>query len=68
MRNKRIKTNIKNNIKKVNAAVENHDADAALEAYKVAVKSLDKGVAKGIVHQNSASRKKSTLARKINTM
>ena len=36
------------------------------EAVKVAVKKIDQAVAKGILHKNTAARKKSALAKKAN--
>ena len=35
-------------------------------AYQLAVKTIDKSVAKGILHKNTAARKKSSIARKLN--
>lgn len=66
LRNKRIKTQTKNAIKKVHLAIENGNKQEAEEAYQVAMKVIDKAAAKGIYHKNAAARKKSTLARLIN--
>lgn len=68
MRNKSVKTGIKTSMKKFDVALESKDPEAALAAFKAAVKKLDKGVAKGVMHKNSAARKKSSLARKLNAM
>lgn len=68
MRNKSVKSNIKTHIKKFETAVSSHDKESASEAYKDAVKKLDNGVAKGVLHKNSAARKKSSLAKKLNAM
>ncbi|MPW24629.1 30S ribosomal protein S20 [Alkalibaculum sp. M08DMB] len=68
LRNKSIKSTIKTTIKKFESAVDSSDKDLALEAFKDAVKKIDSGVSKGVFHKNSASRKKSTLARKLNAM
>ena len=35
-------------------------------AYKVAVKSIDKAAAKGLLHKNNAAHKKSALTLKLN--
>lgn len=45
------------------AADEN--ADNAQELFKAAVKYLDKGVTKGVIHKNTANRQKARLARKL---
>lgn len=68
MRNKGVKTSIKTSMKKFDLALESKDPKVALDAFKAAVKKLDKGVAKGVLHKNSAARKKSSLARKLNAM
>ena len=64
MRNKAIKTNLKTTIKKVNAAIENNEN--AAEAAKLAIKKIDQAAAKGVMHKNTAARKKSAVARKLN--
>ncbi|HCA72286.1 MAG TPA: 30S ribosomal protein S20 [Ruminococcaceae bacterium] len=64
-RNKAISSNLKTDIKKANLAVESGDANKT-EAVRFAVKAIDQAVSKGILKKNSAARKKSTLARKLN--
>ena len=39
---------------------------SAESAYKVAVKSVDKAAAKGILHKNNAAHKKSAMTLKLN--
>lgn len=63
--NKSASTELKTVLKKAAVAVEKGDADKA-EAVKVAVRKIDQAVAKGILHKNSAARKKSALAGKLN--
>ena len=63
--NKAANSELKTTIKKANAAIENNDANKA-EAIRVAVKTIDQAVAKGILHKNAAARKKSQLAKKAN--
>lgn len=65
-RNKAIRTNLKTVVKKFDAAVESGDAEKAKAAYGFAAKKLDQAVAKHIIHKNTASRKKSELARALN--
>ena len=67
LRNKAINTALKTDIKKANIALENKDANTA-EAVKVAIRAMDKATAKGILHKNCASRKKSQLVVKLNAM
>lgn len=63
--NKYVSTELKTEIKKASLAVENKDEHRA-EAVRVAVKKIDQAAAKGILHKNTAARKKSSLERKLN--
>ena len=62
------KSALKTAIKKVLAAVDAKDKEAALVAYNDASSKLDKAVAKVIHHKNYASRQKSRLSKAINTI
>ena len=66
LRNQIIKTNLKTCIKKFEECVANGDAANAVEACKLAFKKIDQAVAKGILHKNTASRKKAQLSVKLN--
>jgi small subunit ribosomal protein S20 len=63
--NKSVSTELKTEIKKASLAVENKDENRA-EVVRVAVKKIDQAAAKGILHKNTAARKKSSLVRKLN--
>ncbi len=63
--NKIVKSNLKTSIKKANAAIENNAEDKDM-AVRVAIKKIDQATAKGILKKNTASRRKSSLARKLN--
>ena len=67
-RNRAIKSAVKTQIKKVRFAVEAGNKAEAQTALVVAVKAIDKATAKGVFHKNAAARKKSTLARLVNTV
>ena len=60
-KNKADKSEMKTIIKKYEAALVAGDRAAAEAAYKDAVKIVDKAVAKGILHKNTAARKKCSL-------
>ena len=60
-RNRAIKSELKTYVKKANNAEENK-----AEAVRVAIKKIDQAAAKGILHKNTAARKKSALARSLN--
>lgn len=68
VRNQAVKTRVKTMIKKVLAAVEAKEVEAAKAALTVAFKELDKAVTKGVLKKNTASRKKSRLAVKVNSL
>ena len=67
-KNKANKSELKTNLKKFDAAVESGDKAAAEAAYKVAVKTVDQAVVKGILHKNNAARKKSSMTLKLNNL
>jgi len=67
-RNRAIKSAVKTQIKKVRFAVEAGNKADAQTAFVVAVKAIDKAAAKGVFHKKAAARKKSTLARLVNTV
>ena len=64
-RNKATNSALKTAIKKANAAIDANDA-AKAEAVKVAVKKLDQAAAKGLLHKNTAARKKSRITKAMN--
>jgi len=66
--NRTEKGSIKAQIKKVLAAVEAKDRAAAEKEFKLATRLLDRAGTKHLVHKNLASRRKSSLARKINSL
>ena len=66
--NKANKSELKTNLKKFDAALVSGDKAAAEAAYKVAVKSVDKAVIKGLLHKNNAARKKSSMTLKMNKL
>ena len=63
--NKMAKSNLKTVIKKAEAAIEANDANKN-DAIKLAIKKIDQCCAKGILAKNTASRRKSALAVKLN--
>ena len=68
MRNKAVKTQLKTEIKKYEAALAAGDRAAAEVAYKDAVVIVDKAVTKGILHKNTAARKKSSMTLRLNKL
>ena len=60
------KSNLKTSLKKFDAALASGNAAEAQRAYKVAIQKLDQAVKKGILHKNTAARKKSSITLKMN--
>ena len=67
-RNRADRTALKTVTKKFDAAVADENREAAVVSYKAAVKSVDRAVAKGLLHKNNAARKKSRMARRMNSL
>ncbi len=65
-RNKTVKSSLKTSQKKVHTAVAEGDLDTATTLQREASRSLDKAVSKGVVHKNTAARRKSRLAKTVN--
>ena len=64
--NKSAKSLVKTNIKKFEAAISGGDSKAAQQAYKIAVKTVDRAATKGLIHKNKAARRKSYMTLKLN--
>ena len=65
LRNKMHKSALKTQLKKADAAIL-ASSDNKQEEVRLAIKRIDKAVAKGILHKNTAARKKSALVRRAN--
>lgn len=52
-------------VKKVELAIAGGDKTAAAEALKAAQPELARGVARGVLHKNTASRKMSRLTKRV---
>ena len=56
---------IRTHIKQVENACENGDKDAAANALKAAQPDIARGVARGVLHRNTAARKMSRLTKRV---
>ena len=65
-RNRSRKTRMKGAIKKLEEAISSKVADTAKETLKEAISVIAKTASKGVIHQNTASRKISRLSRRVN--
>lgn len=68
LQNNMIKSAYKTAIKKFEEAVQSGNKEEATTAFRDAVKKIDQACTKGVIKNNTASRKKSNLAKKLNTI
>jgi len=68
LKNNMIKSEYKTAVKKFEAAVVEGNKEKATELLKLATKKIDGACSKGVIKKNTASRKKSNLAKKLNVM
>ena len=59
---------IRSFLKKVETAIEGGDKTAATDALKAAQPELARGVARGVLHKNTASRKMSRLSKRVGAL
>ncbi|KDA06237.1 30S ribosomal protein S20 [Microbacterium sp. CH12i] len=64
-RNKAVKSELKTVVRSTREAIAKGDKTAAVATLKVASKKLDKAVSKGVVHENQAANRKSSLAKQV---
>ncbi|MYA13238.1 MAG: 30S ribosomal protein S20 [Acidimicrobiaceae bacterium] len=62
LRNRAVRSEINTRTKAAIDAAE-HDDETAAESLRQAVKRIDKAAAKGVIHKNTAARRKSRLIR-----
>ena len=70
VKNSQVKSSIRTAAKKVGKVAEmkeNKDAAVIQESYKAFIKIIDTAASKGIIKKSTAARKKSRLARKVNS-
>jgi small subunit ribosomal protein S20 len=59
---------IRSFIKKVESAIAGGDKDAASQALKAAQPEIARGVARGVLHKNTAARKFSRLTKRVSSL
>ena len=62
------KSAVKSKMKNVDVAVASGGGEQGAAAYQVAIKAIDQGVSKGILHKKTAARKKGSATLKMNAM
>lgn len=68
LRNQSIRSEVRTEIRKFQAAIEAGDKAAAEAQLRVASRKLDKAVTKGVFHRNTAANKKSGMAKAFNKL
>jgi small subunit ribosomal protein S20 len=66
--NTSLRSTVRTSIKKVIAAIDTGDAEAAKLAYSEATPIIDRMADKGIIHKNKAARHKSRLNAKVRAL
>ena len=61
-------TRCKNAVKKVLAAVDAGQSEEAANSFNTAQSVIDKAVVKGVMHRNTASRRKKMMARRLKNL
>ena len=67
-KNTAAKSALKTSVKKFEAALAEGDRAAAEVAYKAAVQKVDRAALKGLMHKNTAARKKSSMTLQLNKL
>lgn len=67
-KNSKIKSSVRTAEKKVRKSLENNSNETAQVLFKEFVKKIDTAAGKDILHWKTAARKKSRLAKKVNSV
>lgn len=68
LRNNMIKSGYRTAVKKVEQAIEAGNIEEATKLFADATKKIDQACTKGVIVKNTAARKKSNLAKKLNAI
>lgn len=68
LRNNMIKSGYKSAVKKFEQAVESGNVEEAKTLFSQATRKIDQACSKGVIVKNTAARKKSNLAKKLNAI
>ena len=65
LRNRAVRSAVRSSVKGAREALTGKSAESATAVHD-AIRAIDRAVTQGIIHRNTAARRKSTLARKLN--
>lgn len=68
LRNKAVRTRVKNVIKDVRKAIQENSKEEAITALKTAISVIDKAAGKRVLHRNNAARKISRLTKQVSAI
>ncbi len=68
MANKAVRSELRTRSRRAVAAAESGDADGAREALRLAQRRIDSAVSGGMLHRNTAARRKSRLERQVRSL
>ena len=68
VRNKAVRSELKTREKNAVAAAEAGDAERAGELLKVAQRKLDSAASSGVIHRNTAARRKARLTKRVSAL
>ena len=68
LRNNMIKSGYKSAVKSFEQAVEAGNKEEATKLFSLATKKVDQACTKGVIVKNTAARKKSNMAKKLNSL
>jgi small subunit ribosomal protein S20 len=67
-RNRANASRLRSALREMRESLEKGDKAAAGEVYRKTVSALDKGIQKGVLHENTASRYKSRLSKRLSAL
>jgi len=67
-RNRAVKSELKTAVRATREAIAAGDKDKATSALLLASKKLDKAASKGVIHQNQAANRKSSIAKQVGAL
>lgn len=65
LRNRAVRSAVRGSVKSAREALSGKSADSTTTV-REAIRALDRAVTQGVIHRNTAARRKSALARKLN--
>jgi len=66
LRNVAVKSEVKTRFKRVHEAMKTEDQAQTVESLRKAISTIDRAVRKGVIHPNTAARRKSRLVKAVN--